>query len=464
MSVILTSSGSVDMEIKNSANNTVSPGTGANSPASIYIGVNSSLQVTLTNNTGSAISVASTDEISVRLPFFLNAYQKAISLTDISAKWKVDPSSKFSLQPASGTTSWNTGEQIDFTLSGINVPSTANPNSSILTVSFTGLALNSVNQHVSLEHAPKKGNLNLHDAVSVTLLSNKLPYPNSTEGEKLFLTITNILPPPHAQDPQPPLSTVGPGKAEITISFVYGDSVGSINTATEAQKFTASVKNDQGNGWALTSSPSSTSSDAMTAGADKAASVDPQWSFAPSAGNTAIIGGGQNNSIEFEFDKIKSNEKAGTTLMYVSFNGFEASATKGYNDTYFILPIHKINTQPTITGFSVSSTEKKPFNNVLSYNTNNQLNTTVFINWLLTPPSTKTVADYTYYVQIKSKSTDHQGIIPYDVLEGKTPGSPIQVNLTDYCSWDLTNETGLDFTFHASLKGPVQSLIKKNKN
>ena len=146
-------------------------------------------------------------------------------------------------------------------MANISTEGTAQPTSSTLRITPQNLGGHhippAISQQVGLAHAPKPGNLNLSDVLTVALQHKHIyiAHPNNPLSNNLELTFTNT--------GQAPLSSVGPGNARVTVSFVYGSTAGSIaplnssNPSTPGSAWNIKVAPDslQGNAWS-TQNPS----------------------------------------------------------------------------------------------------------------------------------------------------------------------------------------------------------------
>lgn len=318
---------------------------GAGNQAQIYIGVSATLNVTIVNNTGAAITLqngSNASQIEVFLPsFFTAAEGAAMGVTALSQEgwlFSYDNSSNgllLTYQNASG--SWAAGASLTFQITDVEATAAA----TIGQVSVNLYSLNGSNVPAALQSQPLA--LNTTSPASAVDLSTVLGLglenlgvvyvsrSNDPLSNTLFLNIKNTGSTPLYND-----TKACPVTPVITVSFVYGKTPGALAPADstgEAWNISASL--DTGQNWSYTN-PAYTGQ-----------GNTPVWTLSPQLSqNPDVIGTGDDANVTFAFSNIISYTEAGHTQMMVTFNNFMMNSTTAYQSATFVLDISKQNAPP----------------------------------------------------------------------------------------------------------------------
>jgi uncharacterized protein (TIGR02145 family) len=156
----------------------------------------------------------------------------------------------------------------------------------------------------------------------------------------IYLNFKNISNNPLYNDTQ-----IWTGNPIVTVSFVYGDTAGSLASDDKGgAAWAISVNADTNQNWGY--------SNPVNTGQGEA----PVWTLYPNPSNKDIIGTGDNANVTFAFSNINSFNPAGHTQMYIQFSGFQANSTTQYKSALYILDISKQNPPPTRGLFSFFGT------------------------------------------------------------------------------------------------------------
>jgi uncharacterized protein (TIGR02145 family) len=312
----------------------------------IFIGTNTVLGASLTNNSDAIILTAgaSASSLKIFLPTFFVASdveKMSISLTNWTFSRDLGDPSLVLTYNGPSPANWNKGEKIDFKLTGVQ--STAQPTTDAMQINFDNMGGNvpsQVQAPLSLSNPPRPGNAPLREVLQVTLDNQGSVYV-STETDplrnKLFLNFKNI-----------GAASLYTGKShwtgtpQVTVMFVYGSTSGALAPDNKvgppigsAWKINGEINVDQTGGWKI--NPSPTTGD----------HPHPRWLLAPINTNEEIIGTGEHANVTFEFNHIVSLTAPGHTQVIVNCSGFMKDENTRYDDTIYIVDIVKQDPPPT---------------------------------------------------------------------------------------------------------------------
>jgi uncharacterized protein (TIGR02145 family) len=313
----------------------------------VYIGVTASLQLTLTNNTGSSVNLISgstASTLNIVMPQFYTA-------DEINAMTVTNPDWQFSPQGSTGNIvlTWigeNNYVWIDQASLVIEIDNcTSNSTKSIqqMVIYFTGFNVPGFpymeQATLVLQEQPVPGNATLSDVLQVSLDNQGTVY-ISTAGDPientLILNFKNTSNTPLFNGKNP--WTVSP---QVTVSFVYGRTAGALapddtgSNPGAAWNIKGGVYAAQGNQWQI--------QDPQTGGLNPS----PQWLLTPLTTSLDIIGTENNANISFDFSQIISQTPVGHTQMYVQFSDFPKDDSTLYNDELFVIDIVKLDPPAT---------------------------------------------------------------------------------------------------------------------
>jgi uncharacterized protein (TIGR02145 family) len=311
--------------------------------AVIYTGISATLNVTLTNNTGADITLASSGQAStleIFMPsFFTFAEVQAMQISLSSWTFTVDSADQSLLLTYAGTngSGWSAGANISFSIT--NVESTAQPFTDSVQIdpgNMSGSVPLQVETPLTLAAPPQPGNANLPDTLQVSLDTEGTVYVSQSGdplANTLFLNLKNT-----GSAPLYSGSSQRSGKPQVIVSFVYGQTAGALAQDSDqdapgvgsAWNIAASVAVGEGNAWQPVNPSAS------------GASGHPSWILEPVGANQGVIGTGDSANIKFQFQQIVSLTPMGNTQMVVQFTGFRKDDQTVYNDHVFILNITKL--------------------------------------------------------------------------------------------------------------------------
>jgi len=327
----------------------VNPAITTEDQAVIYQGVSATLNVTLTNGTGGAItfqtgSQASAFEIFMPM-FFTTAELQGMSITP-PAGWTpsynaVDESLMLTFTGGNGT-AWDDGTNLTFSIA--SVQATAQPTSSSIQINpgnMSGDVPSQVQTPLSLLLPPQPGNADLTKVLQVSLDTQGSVYVSAAGDplpNTLFLNLKNV-----GSTPIYSGQNMWSGNPQVIITFVYGFTAGALAPDNDksapqigsAWNIVSSIQSSQGNQWFVTN-PSPT---------DQA--PHPSWVLQPTNTNQGIIGTDASANITFSFGEIVSFTPTGHTQMVVQFTGFAANDNTVYDDVVYVVDIIKQNPPPT---------------------------------------------------------------------------------------------------------------------
>lgn len=312
----------------------------------IYIGRETTLDVTLTNNSG-AITLTkdgSASSLEIFMPTFFVASElekMSISLTGWAFSRNLGELSLVLTYNGPSPHNWDQGQKIEFKITGVNT--SAQPTTDAVQINFanmTGNVPSQVQAVLSAATPPRPGNAPLREVLQVTL-DNQGSVFVSTENDplrnKLFLNFKNI-----GDDSLYSGKTHWTGTPQVTVMFVYGSTSGALAPDDKvgppigsAWNITGKIKVDQTGGWQIVDSP--------TAGDHP----HPRWVLSPINTNEGIIGTGEHANVTFEFGHIVSLTAPGHTQLIVNCSGFMKDENTLYEDTIYIVDIVKQDPPPT---------------------------------------------------------------------------------------------------------------------
>lgn len=407
--------GTITLSVQNTTNNTT--------PTQMYIGQTSTLEVTLTNSTGSDISLTTASALNIYLPqYYTSTNVSGMTITSIlPSGWNFSAGPDCLLLTwGSSSGTWANNDSVTFTINNV-ITSATSVATGMFQVNFmqTGSA---PTQTLPLITAPTPSNLTLSSTLAVFLQRNEVYVSESDSplSNDLFLTLTNT--------GVNPLCTAWSGTAPtVTVSFVYGQDAGSLAPSTgegDAWDITVDVAESQSNDWVYTN---------PTAAPDPAT---PAWVLSPANANQNILGTGDAASITFNFSDIISETPVGTTLMYVQFSGFQYSSTQQYNDEVFVLEI--VKQDPPKTRGLISLYSANPVITV----TNPSQSIDISLHWVM------------FDVDSVRIIADNPVIVPKNVSYTTPPPNPTPPPIINYDKMkislsNITESQGLNFTVQA---------------
>lgn len=318
----------------------------ANQQAIVYVGTQTTLDISLVNKSDPIIlnSGNPASSMEIFMPNFFTADdvgKMGVSLQDWT--FSKNPAGPSLVLTYAGTdrASWGTGHKIDFKIT--SVQSSGQPGSDAVQVNFNDMGGNvpvQVQTPLSLSNPPKPGNASLRDVLQVSLDSQGSVYV-STETDPLqntlFLNLKNI-----GDTDLYTGSTQWSVTPQVKVTFVYGSTSGALAPDDNAGPPIGSAWNivggievDQTAGWSIRRS-SKTDQD-----------PHPKWLLEPVLTNPAILGTGDEANVTFDFSQIVSLTSPGHTQAVVNFSGFWKDEKTQYDDAVFTLDIVKQEPPPT---------------------------------------------------------------------------------------------------------------------
>jgi uncharacterized protein (TIGR02145 family) len=318
--------------------------------STIQVGVTASLTMAIVNNSGAAIPLATgapAPTFAVNLPstFFTADQMQAIQVTADGWIGKFDkPSLTINITCTQAGT-WADRATLTFTLTGAVSDGPPGLDSVMVTPSnFDGDVSFYLTAPLAVASPPKPGNLQLPDALQVTLDSqgSVLRSASSTDPltNTLYLTLKNVGATALAT------GSTRAGNPQVFVSFVYGNTSGAL--APDA--FDPAKGPQPGSAWNITVSIASAQSP-WTATNPRPDSEEPhpQWVLTPSPNNLQILGPatGDQANVTFAFSNLVSITPAGHTQMFLLCSGFAKDDQTLYDDHLFVLDIVKLDPPPT---------------------------------------------------------------------------------------------------------------------
>lgn len=314
--------------------------------AIIYVGEQSKLAFTFTNDTGDDVTLISGDGGST-MEFFMPSFfedtdlqNMSIVLPDWQFAYDDNDESLMLTYTGSGQTLAN-GQSLAFTITGVE--STGTPATSLVKLNPSNFGGNVSAQYVAsltLATKHKPGNANLKDVLQVSL-DNQGSVIVSPKGDPLQNTLTlnfkNTV-------PDKPLYR---GKAiwavtpQVQVSFVYGSTSGALAPDNDP------TKPALGSAWNIAAAIPVLQNAWFPTQPDYKTQADPLWLLKPSNTNVGIIGTGENANVTITFNPVISFTPPGNTQMTLLFTGFMQDETTKYDDAVYVLNIVKQPPPPT---------------------------------------------------------------------------------------------------------------------
>lgn len=316
----------------------------ATQKAIVYVGQTTTLDVTLTNQTGGDISLpvgSAPATLTIYLPQFYtkeDLEKMAISLDNWTFSVAGGGYALKLVYSGSTTGTWKQGDAISFKIT--KAESTQSPAPGQVDINLQNFTGNNVPLQVqsslTLANPPKKGNGDLAQALSLSPASQEVYVSTSSDPleNTLTLTIKNV-----RSDGKSLYSgsKMWPGNPQIKVSFLYGNLPGDLAPGADkanpqvgsAWNIRGKVQFSEGNAWNVTNPD--------TGGQQNS----PVWVLKPNSTNKSIIGTGANSNITFAFTDVVSLLPPGHTNMMVQFVDFPQNDSTKYNDHTFVLDIHK---------------------------------------------------------------------------------------------------------------------------
>lgn len=313
-------------------------------PVRIYIGVTATLNISLSNNTGSDIEFNRDSSLEIFFPFYFKAMQlQQMRLSNISQDgWVASYNSvnaSLVLRRSGDVGTWPANRRMNFSIDNVN--SAAAPNSGSVQINLQNMSGSDIpfqlSSALALVAQPQPGNLELQDMLSVEPMYGGAIYvsnPSNPLNNTIYLNIKNIGATPLFNG-----RSMWRGTPRITVSFVYGTTSGSLapddkQDASEvgsAWGISGAIYVDQSAGWTIQNPV--VSGQANT----------PVWTLAPVSTNQQVIGTGDRANVTIAFSNVISMTPTGPTQMYVQFSGFMADDNTPYNDRIFVVALTKQN-------------------------------------------------------------------------------------------------------------------------
>jgi uncharacterized protein (TIGR02145 family) len=319
----------------------------ATKSAVLYTGVGTTLDITLTNNTGGPIGMTADADGPSTLTFYwpadLFTSQQLDQLGVAVAGWQPSVDTDAGTLTLTCTADATLAAQASLTFPVTTALTTASPTPGFTVAlapeNLTGNVPSQVNAQLAVTLPPKPGNLSLPDVLQVSLDNQGLVYcseSSNTLVNRLFLTLKNTGETALATD-----QTLA-GNPQVLVSFVYGNTGGALAPAGV----------DSDSAWAIrtridTQPPRAawTPSGKPLSGTD-----EPKWLFNPSEGNVVVLAGVRTDAanVTFVFDQVVANPNPGHTQMFVLCTGFAKNATTKYDDHLYVLDVNKQAPPPTL--------------------------------------------------------------------------------------------------------------------
>ncbi len=317
----------------------------AKNQAIVYIGEPATLTLTLTNNTGSSLTLTPGDEGSSLELFLARFYtwdqvqQMRITATDWTVSLETDDRA-WMLSYSGQEKQWLNGASMTITVA--NALATGQPSSNFLQINPSNLGGGvplQVTTPLSLNNPPQPGNATLSNTLAVSLNSQGSVYVSPTNDplpNTLFLNLKNTGANAIYSGTEP-----WTGTPQVNVTFVYGLTAGALapdndpNSPPKGSAWNIQVSVSVGTGWQPLN-PTISGED-----------PSPVWVLKPTINNLGILGTGANANITFAFTNIISFTPPGHTQMIVQFTGFQQTETTKYNDQVFVIDISKQVAPPT---------------------------------------------------------------------------------------------------------------------
>lgn len=312
----------------------------------------STITFTLSNLTGQDIVFTSTDISSAFAVFMPNYFTlddlKKMKISLAGWSFSVDEDDVVLMLTYSGGANftWADGKPFSFDVTGVQTnvqPSQGKGNAQVNAINFPGGVQMQVSAPLNVMNKPVPGNGDLTKTLQLTLDSQGGVLVSPT-GDPLqntiFLNIKNI-----GDKPLYSGTNMWKGSPTVTVSFVYGTSIGSLAPADKSNTGPVS-----GSAWNIVANiPYAPPQNIWhTTNPDKTSTAPtPFWILNPTNLNKGMIGIGENANITFSFSNIISFTPPGHTQMMVFLTGFMKDDNTPYDDAVFVLDIAKQNAPPT---------------------------------------------------------------------------------------------------------------------
>jgi uncharacterized protein (TIGR02145 family) len=319
--------------------------------STVYIGQSQNLKAVLTNNSTSDFTIQSGDHASwleVEMPeFYTNDQVKKMTVTGpegwTSSYFPDENALKITAGTATPVT-WKRGQTIAFEIQGAFTNQADEPDS--VQISFYNISGDnvppSVRSHPLVPAAPPvAGNVDFStEIIQISLDNQGVVFVSPDAGDPLkntlFLNIKNLT----TSALFTGSSNVNNG-AKITVSFVYGNTVGDLADSGDNS-------NPVGSAWNIHAGLQPSLNQWSTADPARDGSVHaPVWTLHPSDTNQQVIGTGDHANVSFSFSNIVSLTPPGYTQMILKFTGFWKDDNTRYNDYVYVLNIIKQTPPPT---------------------------------------------------------------------------------------------------------------------
>lgn len=321
----------------------------------VLIGVSNTLTIQLVNNSGAAIALAVGPQAAtfgIYLPgvFFTLKQLQAMQVTADGWTAQLDTSSTpvFNVSRIKAAT-WAENAILTFTFGDVEASGSAgNDSVAIIPANMEGNVPLEVDPPLVAASPPKPGNLKLSDVLQVTLDSQGTMLRSASAADPLtntlYLTLKNT--------GENPLASGGTraGNPQVTVSFVYGNTSGSLAPDGYDQVKGAPV----GSAWNIKADIESAPGQLPWAAADPAWAKErphPQWTLTPAQNNLQILGGVRTDqaNVTFSLSGIVSVTPPGHTQLLVLCDGFARDDKTAYDKQLYVLDIVKTD-PPAIRG------------------------------------------------------------------------------------------------------------------
>ena len=323
----------------------------AQDAATVYVGKAATLALTLTNNSGAPIPLASTGAASTLTLFLPRFYttDQVQAMTVAATDWTAVLSGKsWVLTYAGASAAWADGATIRITVG--KTVATAQPTSGFLQINPKNMGTNvpvQVSATITLNTPPEPGNADLTKVLAVSLdnqgsvyvstaSSGQGPLKTDALPNTLFLNLKNLGDKPIYQG-----SPGGVGTPKINVSFVYGSTAGALANNNDPNV------DPKGSAWLITAGAAVSNLWQPINPTYSDEQPDPVWVLKPTNTNFTIIGTGDQANVTFSFANIVSFTPPGHTQMVVQCTGFKQTDTRLYDDCTFVIDISKQLPPPT---------------------------------------------------------------------------------------------------------------------
>ncbi|HEX3466221.1 MAG TPA: FISUMP domain-containing protein [Candidatus Elarobacter sp.] len=339
----------------------VNPATGN---ATVYSGVTATLDVTLTNGTGGAITLVSggtPSTLTIFMPTFYDAtalQAMKIALDGWTCAYDASQTALVLTFGGADGTQWSTGTSKQFSIA--NAATSAAPDASqsvqINPAGMQGAVPDQVLAPLILASQPQPGNASLVGVLDVSLESLGVVYVSPSDSDPLpntlFLNLKNM-----ASQALYSGTAQWTGSPTVTVRFVYGTVAGAL---APNEKPPPGDKPVIGSAWNIKGGIQTQPLGWTSGNPDPTSSApEPVWTFAPASTNLSILGpvDGADANVTLKFENVVSITIPGHTQMIVDFKNFMKDETTPYNEQVYVLDVVKQSPPPTrgIVEFSGST-------------------------------------------------------------------------------------------------------------